>query len=103
MPKSAPVLTLVTYRPRNGKESELLALVQKHWPALQKVGLVTAEPARVWKATDKRKGTVAFVELFSWRDGDASAIAHRTPEVMEVWNPMRAVLDDMTIEQLEPV
>lgn len=103
MPKSAPVLTLVTYRPKKGREVELLALVQKHWPVLQKVGLVTGEPAKIWKATDKRKGTVAFVELFSWRDGEASGIAHQMPQVMAVWEPMGAVMEDMTIEQLEAV
>jgi quinol monooxygenase YgiN len=103
MPRSVPVLTLVTYRPKKGKEAELLALVQKHWPALQKAGLVTPEPAKVWKATDKRKGTVAFVELFSWRDDEASGIAHQTPEVMAVWEPMGAAMENMTIEQLEAV
>jgi hypothetical protein len=103
MAKSAPVLTLVTYTPRKGKEADLLALVEKHWPTLQKVGLVTAEPAKVWRATDKRKGTVAFVELFSWRDGEASGIAHQMPEVMAVWEPMGGVMEDMRIEQLEPV
>jgi quinol monooxygenase YgiN len=103
MPGSAPVLTLVTYRPKKGKEAELLALVRKHWPALQKAGLITPELAKVWKATDKRKGTVAFVELFSWRDGEASGIAHRTPEVMAVWEPMGAAMEEMTIEQLEAV
>ncbi len=32
-PKGA-VPTLVTYRPKSGKEAALLALVKKHWPAL---------------------------------------------------------------------
>ena len=103
MPKSAPVLTLVTYQPRKGKEADLLALVQKHWPTLQKVGLVTHEPARIWRATDKRKGTVSFVELFSWRDGEASNQAHQLPEVMAVWEPMGAVMESMSIAQLEAV
>src|SRR4051812_45224569 len=103
MAKSAPVLTLVTYQPKKGKEAELLALVRKHWPTLQKVGLVTPEPARIWRATDKLKGTVSFVELFSWRDGEASGVAHQTPEVMAVWEPMGAVMEEMSIEQLEAV
>ena len=103
MAKPGPVLTLVTYRPKKGRETDLLALVRKHWPALHKVGLVTSEPAKIWRAADKRKGTTSFVELFSWRDGDASNVAHQTPEVMAVWEPMGAVLEDMTIEQLEAI
>ena len=40
----APVMNIVTYVPKKGKEAELLALVKKHEPALRKVGLVTSEP-----------------------------------------------------------
>ena len=52
---NAPVANIVTYVPKPGKEAELLALVQQHEPALRKVGLVTSEPFRLWKAYDIRK------------------------------------------------
>src|SRR5687767_9914051 len=97
----APVANLVTYVPKEGKEAELLALVKKHEPALRKVGLVTAEPFKVWKAYDIRKQRVAFVEYFQWKDGQASDVAHQTPEVMAVWEPMGPVLEDLTICEVE--
>jgi hypothetical protein len=99
---TAPVINIVTYVPKQGKEAELLALVKKHEPALRKVGLVTSEPFKVWKALDIRKQRVAFVEQFQWKDGAASDIAHQTPEVMAVWEPMGPVLEELTIFEVEP-
>jgi quinol monooxygenase YgiN len=98
----APVTNIVTYVPKPGKEAELLALVKKHEPALRKVGLVTAEPFKVWKAFDIRKERVSFIEYFQWKDGNASDTAHQTPEVMAVWEPMGPVLEELTICEVEP-
>ncbi len=94
---------LCTYRPRTGREEELLALVERHWPALHGCGLVTDEPALVYRATDKRSGTVFFVEIFSWRDESASAAAHETHEVRAIWGPMEEALEKMDLAILEPV
>ncbi len=102
MKKQEPVRMLCMYRPMKGREEELLALVQRHWPALQRVGLVTDEPAIVYRATDKRTGAVFFVEIFSWRDANASAVAHETSEVRAVWGPMEEVLEKMELAILEP-
>lgn len=97
-----PVLTHVTYRPKNGKEEELFALVKRHWPVLNDLGLATKDPARVYRATDKRSGAVYFIEIFSWRDAEASGIAHQTPEVMSVWETMGPVLEGLELAALEP-
>ena len=66
----APVTNIVTYVPKKGKEAELLALVKKHEPALRKVGLVTSEPFRLWKAYDIRKEREQYIEYFVWKDGN---------------------------------
>jgi quinol monooxygenase YgiN len=97
-----PVLTHVTYRPKKGKEEELFALVKKHWPMLKGTGLVTNEPAKLYRATDKRSGAVYFIEIFSWRDERAPDIAHQTPEVMSVWETMGPVLEGLELAALEP-
>ena len=99
----APVTNIVTYVPKQGKEAELLALVKKHEKALRKVGLITEEPFRVWKAFDIRKQRVQYIEYFVWKDGRGSDTAHQTPEVMAVWEPMGPVLEDMTICEAEPI
>jgi hypothetical protein len=99
----APVTNIVTYLPKKGRESELLALVKKHEPALREAGLVTSEPFRIWKAFDVRKERQAFIEYFQWKDGNASDLAHQTPEVMSVWEPMGPVLEDLTICEVDPL
>ena len=96
-----PVTNIVTYVPKPGKEAELLALVKKHEPALRAADLVTAEPFRVWKALDIRKGRTSFIEYFQWKDGRVSDAAHQTPEVMAVWEPMGPILEDLTICEVE--
>ena len=97
----APVTNIVTYVPKAGKEAELLALVKSHEPALRAAGLCTKEPFKVWKAFDIRKGRTSYIEWFQWKDGRASDLAHQTPEVMAVWEPMGPVLEDLVICEVE--
>ncbi len=96
-----PVTNIVTYVPKAGKEAELLALVKKHEVALRTADLVTAEPFRVWKALDIRKNRISYIEYFQWKNGTVSDLAHQTPEVMAVWEPMGPVLEDLTICEVE--
>jgi hypothetical protein len=98
-----PVANIVTYIPKPGREAELLALVREHEPALRKVGLVTSDPFRIWKAYDVRKNRELFIEHFVWKDAGSSDLAHQTPEVMAVWDPMESVLEDLTICEVELV
>ena len=100
MSKSSPVTVMCTYRPVEGKEEQLFELVVKHWPVLKEAGLVTDEPAVVYRATDKQTGALFFVEIFSWKDARASEIAHRTPEVLAIWEPMEEILEGGPSPQL---
>lgn len=96
------VRMLVTYRPKEGKGEELFSLVRKHLPALRGTGLLADEPTGVYRATDKRSGKKYFVEMFSWRDAQASNIAHQLPEVMAIWEPMTPLLEGMELAVIEP-
>jgi quinol monooxygenase YgiN len=93
MPKDKPVTVLCTYRPKPGKEKELFDLVKKHWPALHKAGLATNEPAQIYRATEKSSGKVYFVEIYSWKDEKSPQVAHESPEVMKIWEPMGPIID----------
>jgi hypothetical protein len=97
------VRMLCTYRPKKGQERKLFALLKKHWPVLSSVGLATREPATLYRATDKESARVYYVEIFSWRDKQASAVAHQTPEVMAIWKPMMPLLASMELAIIEPV
>jgi len=98
-----PVPTLVIYRAKAGKEAQLLELVKSHWPTLKNLGLAAPTPAKIWRAQGKRDGKVAFIEMFEWKDEVSSDVAHQTPEVMALWEPMGAVVDGLEICHVEPV
>jgi quinol monooxygenase YgiN len=103
MTTGKPVKTHVTYRPKPGSEAALFAMVKKHWPAISSTGLVTSEKAVVYRAVNKRSGKEYYIEIFTWRDEEASTIAHQTPEVMAVWEPMGPLLESMEIAAIEEV
>jgi len=80
-----------------------VALLERHWPTLRAAGLASSSPARLWRARDKRDGRLHLLEMFEWRDEDASADAHDAPAVAAVWRPMEPLLDDMRILRVEPL
>lgn len=98
-----PVNMLCIYRVTKGKEDEFKKLLARHWPTLHKAGLTTDKPATVHSASSHDDKTTAFVEMFQWKDGGSSDIAHQTPEVMAVWEPMGSLTEGMEFLEIEPV
>jgi len=90
----APITNVCIYRVKDGKEAEFLTLLDKHWPTLRKAGLATDEPAKFYRTFD-RKRRLCYVEIFAWINAESPDVAHKTPAVMQVWEPMGALLDDM--------
>jgi hypothetical protein len=79
-------LSVACYKPRPGKDAELLELVHNHLPPLRSQGLVTARPSIVMRTAD---GTV--IEVFEWCSQDAIAAAHESPVVLELWKRFETV------------
>jgi quinol monooxygenase YgiN len=75
-----PVLVIVAYRPRPGKEAILLDLTRRHVPLLRAQGLATDRPPWVMRAAD---GTI--VEVFEWTSQAAIDAAHANPAVAQMW------------------
>ena len=73
---------------------------RRHWPTLREVGLASEKPAR-WFRGNARDGRRRFVELFEWKDGEASGVAHQSPRVMSIWEPMGALAEGMEFIELE--
>ena len=94
MSANNPVDILCRYRVKPGKDTEFQALLTGHWKVLHDLGLATDEPARLLRAGDKA-GNVAYIEQFSWKTPDSAQTAHETPAVMQLWEPMGALCDDM--------
>jgi quinol monooxygenase YgiN len=100
-----PVTRLVIYRPKAGHEDQLFAILKQHGPMMRETGLITGD-FTLYRANDLRRHGAPepyFVELFQWRDEQASDLAHQTPAVMAVWETMAPHMEGMTLTTLEPV
>ena len=73
-------MVIVVYRPKAGREAELLELVRGHVPALRAEGLATARPPLVMRAADG-----CLVEVFEWASAEAVERAHHNPNVQALW------------------
>jgi hypothetical protein len=80
------------YRVASGNEDRFEALLQDHWPTLQRLGLVTDQPSQHFKGLEQDNGQPIYFEIFEWRDGAVDR-AHEHPEVMAIWEPMDALCE----------
>ncbi len=99
---SGPMTVLCIYRIAEGKEQDFQQILGRHWPTLDRAGLVSAEPSKVFRGSGK-DGKTSFIEIFEWKDDKAPDVAHQSPEVMAVWEPMGALTTGMEFIPIEPV
>ena len=74
------LIVIACYRPKPGKEADLMAVVKDHLPILRGQHLVTDRLPITGKAKD---GTI--VEVFEWASAEAVAQAHTNPAVLAMW------------------
>jgi quinol monooxygenase YgiN len=86
---------IVAFRPKPGKEHELLELVRSRVPTLRKEGLVTD---RVPTIVCSRDGTI--VEVSEWKSQEAIDAAHRNPNVLAMWDKFFAVCECVPLNTL---
>ncbi|HEX8618291.1 MAG TPA: hypothetical protein VF911_11955 [Thermoanaerobaculia bacterium] len=101
-----PVPMLVIYRVKAGNDARFVELLKQHWPALRGIGLATETPAEIYRGESKRPapgGGSIYVETFEWVDENAPNVAHQTPQVMAVWEPMGPILEGMELIALRPL
>jgi len=91
---SGATVVVVAYRPKPGKEAELLQLTREHVPLLRKEGLATERPVVAARAAD---GTV--VEVFEWAPGGVER-AHANPVVLKLWERYAAACEIVPLNQL---
>jgi quinol monooxygenase YgiN len=89
------VIVIVAYRPKPGKENELLELVQSRVPILRQEGLVTDRQPAIMRARD---GTI--IEVSEWKSRDAIDAAHQNPNVLAMWNKFFAICDCVPLNSL---
>jgi len=92
--QSGKTIVIVAYKPKSGKEADLLQLTREHVPLLRAEGLATNHPVTVCQAKD---GTV--VEAFEWAAGGAER-AHPNPTVQKLWERYAAACDFVPLASL---
>ena len=89
------VIAVVAYRPKSGKEQELLELVRARVPTLRKEGLVTDRVPTIMRSRD---GTI--VEVSEWKSREAIDAAHKNPKVLAMWDKFFAVCECAPLKTL---
>ncbi|MEY2527395.1 MAG: hypothetical protein QOE73_2166 [Verrucomicrobiota bacterium] len=89
------VCVIVAYRPKPGKEKELLDLVRARVPTLRKEGLVTDRVPTIMRARD---GTI--IEVSEWKSREAIDAAHKNPNVLAMWEKFFALCDCVPLKTL---
>jgi hypothetical protein len=89
---SGPETVICLYRVKQGNERKFVRLLEKHWPALRTLGLVTRRKARHFRGAEQ-DGQPLFVEMFDWVSGEASEQAHTHAEIAAIWEPMDALCE----------
>ena len=87
-------IVIVAYKPKPGKDADLLQLTREHVPLLRGEGLATDRPVTACRAKD---GTV--VEVFEWAPG-AVERAHSNPVVLKLWERYAAACDIVPLASL---
>src|SRR6266852_211894 len=89
------ICVIVAYRPKPGKENELLELVRSRVPTLRKEGLVTDRVPAIMRSRD---GTI--VEVSEWKSQEAIDAAHRNPNVLAMWDKFFAICECVPLNTL---
>jgi len=89
------IVVIVAYRPKPGKENELVDLVRSRVPTLRKGNLVTDRVPIIMRARD---GTI--IEVSEWKSQEAIDAAHKNPNVLAMWNKFFAICDCVPLNML---
>jgi hypothetical protein len=92
---SKPQVVIAVYRPKPGKISALDALIQRHFPTLERYGLTSSQKPYIGRTDDGM-----IVEIFEWASAEAARKAHDHPAVAKIWEAMAVVSEFGTLQHL---
>ena len=92
------VCVIAAYRPKPGKEAELLEVIRSRVPTLAKEGLITDRASVIMRAKD---GTI--IEVSEWKSAEAIEAAHENPNVLALWDRFSEVCDYVPLKSLSEV
>jgi quinol monooxygenase YgiN len=88
-------IVIAAFRPKPGKEDELLHVMVKRLPLMRRLGLATDRTNITMRAAD---GTI--LDISEWVDTAAIDRAHELPEVHELWRQYGTCCDYVKLDQL---
>ena len=89
------VMVIASFRPKPGRDGDLLACMRDHLPVLRAERLATDRPSTILRAQD---GTL--LEIFEWTSQEAIDAAHANPAVLALWERYAACCDCVTLSDL---
>ena len=89
------IVVIVAYRPKPGREADLLELVRSRVPTLRQEDLVSDRVPVIMRARD---GTI--IEVSEWKSQEAIEAAHRNPRVFAMWDKFSTVCDCVPLKDV---
>ncbi|MEO6695415.1 MAG: hypothetical protein ABIY50_11710 [Ignavibacteria bacterium] len=90
------ILVITCFKPKEGKDIELLAVIKDHMPVLRKEDLVTDRECYVMKSKEN-----FILEVFEWKSEEAINNAHKNVNVMKLWKRFEEVCEYKTLSEIE--
>ena len=88
-------ISVAAFRPFEGKEAELMAVIDDRLPILRRLGMATdREPVNM----RSRDGVI--IHTSEWVDDDAITRAHSHPEVLAMWERFGACSEYVKLDTL---
>ena len=88
-----PETVHVTYHVQPGKLDEFLTVLEEHYPACRKLGLVLAEPHVILSGKEDG-GKPVVIEILTWKDSDApDSVPDHHPEVKKIWDRLNSLVE----------
>ncbi len=89
------VISVAAFRPKPGREDDLLAVIDDRLPLLRSLGLATD---RAPINARSKEGVV--IHISEWSSQEAIDAAHKTPEVLALWDRFFACCEWVKLDQL---
>ena len=90
------IIVITCFRPKEGKDKELLEVIKDHIPVLKTEGLITDRVCHVMRSSDG-----SILEVFEWKSQEAINNAHTNENVLKLWKRFEHVCDYKTLSDLE--
>lgn len=89
------LISFAVFKPKPGKEDDLLQVIEDRSPLLRKLGMMTER-----KPISMRSSEGAIIHVSEWVDDDAITRAHSNPEVLALWQRFSDCCDFIKLDLL---